>query len=68
VAEDASALLPPVLIGRGTGDPWYTEEKMARDLGTLRARGTQVEALVFAGGHEWGPAFLEAAGRFLDGV
>ena len=54
-------MLPPVLIGRGTGDPWYTEEKMARDLEALRARGTRVETLVFAGGHDWAPAFLEGA-------
>jgi predicted esterase len=68
IAEDASAVLPPVFIGRGTEDPWYTEEKMARDLEALRARGTRVETLVFAGGHEWTPAFLEGAGTFLEGI
>lgn len=68
VAEDTSAVLPSVLIGRGTSDPWYTEEKMTRDLEALRARGTRVEALVFAGGHDWAPAFLEGASKFLDSV
>ncbi len=50
VAQDASAFLPPVLIGRGRDDPWYTEAKMTRDIGALRARGARLETLVFAGG------------------
>jgi len=65
VASDASVTLPPVLIGRGTLDSWYTEEKMARDLDALRARDTTVETLVFAGGHDWSDEFRSAAGRFL---
>ncbi len=68
VAADPSVALPPALIGRGTEDTWYTEEKMARDLEVLRARGVAVETLVFPGGHEWAPPFLEAAGRFLERV
>ena len=66
VADDPKASLPPVFIGRGTADTWYTEAKHARDLEVLRGRGASVEALVFDGGHEWGPAFVEAAGRFLE--
>ncbi len=66
VADDPSASLPPVFIGRGTEDTWYTGAKHARDLEVLRARGAAVETLVFEGGHEWTTAFLEAAGKFLD--
>ena len=68
VASDPALALPPLLIGRGTDDTWYTEEKMTRDLEVLRERRASVETLVFAGGHEWAPPFLEAAGRFLERV
>jgi predicted esterase len=66
VGDDPKASLPPVFIGRGTEDKWYTEDKHARDLEVLRSRGVPVEALVFSGGHEWSSEFLEAAGRFLE--
>lgn len=66
VADDASMPLPPIFIGRGTEDTWYTEEKHTRDLAVLRSRGARVETLVFPGGHEWSPAFIEAAGTFLE--
>jgi predicted esterase len=65
VADDPSASLPPVFIGRGTEDTWYTEAKFTRDLDVLKARGAPVETLVFSGGHEWAPVFLESAGAFL---
>ena len=66
VADDPKASLPPVFIGRGTDDTWYTEEKHIRDLDALRSRGAPVETLVFSGGHEWAPPFMEAAGKFLE--
>ena len=66
VADDPKASLPPVFVGRGTEDTWYTEAKHSHDLEVLRARGAQVESLVFSGGHEWAPAFVEAAGKFLE--
>jgi len=65
VAADV-ARMPPVLLGRGTGDAWYTAERSARDLDVLRAAGVPVEAHVFDGGHEWEPSFIARAGRFLD--
>jgi predicted esterase len=65
VAGDADVRLPPVLIGRGRRDEWYTESKMASDLDVLGARGAAVETVVFDGGHEWGREFLGAAGAFL---
>jgi predicted esterase len=68
VAEDAAVRLPPVLIGRGRSDEWYTEAKMARDVDALGARAAAVETVVFDGGHEWGEAFLTSAGSFLARV
>jgi predicted esterase len=67
LADDPSPL-PPVLIGRGARDSWYTEERMANDLERLRRRGVLVETLVFDGGHEWTDEFRSAAGRFLGRV
>jgi predicted esterase len=60
--------LPPVLIGRGRRDAWYTEAKMSSDLELLGRRDVRVETLVFDGGHEWTDAFRSAAGRFLARV
>lgn len=62
---DAGMAWPPVLIGRGRGDAWYTAEKLDADLAALRAAGAAVESLVFDGGHEWTDDFRRAAGRFL---
>ena len=60
--------LPPLLIGRGEKDKWYDEAKLEGDLKRLRGAGARVEVCRFAGGHEWGEAFLEAAGEFLAGL
>lgn len=60
--------LPPILVGRGDQDTYYTAAQLARDLEILEGRGHSAEALTFAGGHEWGLPFLEAAGRFLGGL
>jgi predicted esterase len=57
--------LPPVLVGRGLTDEWYTEDKMAGDVRRLEALGASVETTRFEGGHEWTDAFRETAGRFL---
>ena len=57
-------VLPPVLIGRGTREEWYTEEKLQKDLRVLGSL-TTVETCVFEGGHEWTAEFREVAGRFL---
>ncbi len=53
------------LLARGEGDDWYAAEKLASDRDLLAARGVEVEALTFAGGHEWTPEFRRAASRFL---
>jgi predicted esterase len=57
--------LPPVLIGRGTRDGWYTPEKHDQDLATLRGLGVDVESCVFDGAHEWTADFYAAAGNVL---
>jgi predicted esterase len=67
LADDRNPL-PPVLIGRGTRDTWYTEAKMAADLELLRRRDVPAETLVFDGGHEWTDEFRHGAGRFLKRV
>lgn len=56
---------PAVLIGRGDGEQWYTEEKLAEDLAALGALGIGAEVCRFAGGHEWAPPFVERARAFL---
>lgn len=60
--------LPPVLIGRGVNDKWYTQTKHAADLEALRALDVVVESCVFDGGHEWGKPFYAAAARHLRDV
>jgi len=57
---------PAVLIGRGHGEQWYTEEKLAQDVAALGALGIDAEVCRFAGGHEWLPEFIERARDFLS--
>jgi len=68
VAEAPVLKLPPILIGRGERDTFYSEVHLEKDLATLERLGQRVEVLRFEGGHEWGPDFLMAAGRFLAGL
>jgi predicted esterase len=59
--------LPPVLIGRGTREEWYTEEKLQKDVSFL-STVTTVETCIYEGGHEWTDEFREAAGKFLGRI
>jgi predicted esterase len=68
LAQGAPLRLPPVLLGRGDQDAWYSASHLDKDVAALEALGHQAEVVRFAGGHEWGPAFLGAAGRFLERV
>jgi predicted esterase len=68
VAESPTLTLPPILIGRGERDTFYTALQLEQDLAVMEARGLQAEVIRFDGGHEWGPAFLDAAGCFLEDV
>lgn len=61
-----AAGLPPVLLGRGTEDAWYSAEKMAGDVASLRTVDVTVIEHVFAGGHVWEESFVVRAGAFLD--
>ncbi len=63
--EVDAARLPPVLLGQGRADTWYTDAKRETDLRRLAEAGVAVETCVFDGGHEWSDAFYGAAGRFL---
>jgi predicted esterase len=56
---------PPVLIGAGRLDQWYTDAKLNADVAFLRARGVPHEVCRFDGAHEWTDEFRAAAGQFL---
>jgi predicted esterase len=62
----AAGRLPPVLLGRGAQETWYTAGMCAEDLRRLRAAGVQVVEHVFDDGHVRHPSFAERAGAFLD--
>jgi predicted esterase len=64
IHADPAARLPPVLLGRGTRDEWYSEEKFKKDLSYLEVT-TRVTPLIFEGGHEWTDPFRAAAGELL---
>jgi predicted esterase len=68
LAEMELSGFPAVLIGRGTQEDWYSEEKLAADLALLAEKGVVAQAVRFEGGHEWTDPFRRAAGEFLDGV
>jgi predicted esterase len=57
-----------VLIGRGSNDPWYSEEKLRSDVALLEEKGVAVEVCRFEGGHEWSGTFYRAAGDFLEAL
>ncbi len=61
-----AASLPKVLLGRGTEDPWYKDDKAAADRALLQEAGVTLIEHVFEGGHLWAPAFIERAGAFVD--
>jgi predicted esterase len=68
VIEDHPMPIPPVLIGRGTRDDWYTEAKEAADRAALTQVDAQAHVCVFEGGHEWTDSFRDAAATVLRGV
>ena len=61
---DVTAGIPPVLIGRGSRDDWYTQEKFEKDLKFLKTV-TSVTPCLYDGAHEWTDEFRAAAGEFL---
>ncbi len=67
VAPHASKL-PPVLIGRGVKDEWYTAAKAMADVNVLRAANVSVTEHVFGAGHIWDSSFGVEARQFLRRV
>ena len=65
VAQHHAVALPPVLLGRGTKDEWYSDASHAADRAVLARLGVHVDACVFDGGHEWTDTFRHAAADFL---
>jgi predicted esterase len=63
-----AARLPPVLLGRGSEEAWYTEEVARRDLAHLHAAGILTVEHVFPDGHVRHPSFASRAGQFLDEI
>ncbi len=63
---DSAALgrLGRVLIGRGDGETWYSEEKLAEDHARLVAAGVSTTVARYAGGHEWTDEFRGAVERW----
>jgi predicted esterase len=59
---------PPVLLGCGRDDTWYTQAKLRADLAFLESCPIPVQTVVFDGGHEWHADFYVAAGRFLERI
>ncbi|MBV9495745.1 MAG: hypothetical protein JOZ54_15975 [Acidobacteria bacterium] len=66
--DDVQTPLPLTLIGRGTGDEWFTAEKLDRDVARLRSLAKEVRTLVYEGGHEWSDAYRQAASELLQEV
>ncbi|MGE3887560.1 MAG: alpha/beta hydrolase [Vicinamibacterales bacterium] len=64
--QSHAASLPPILLGRGTLEEWYTAERARADLDHLRGAGIRVAEHVFDGGHERHASFTTRAGAFLD--
>jgi predicted esterase len=61
----SAATLPPVLLGRGRAEEWYTAERMASDIAWLRGIGADLTICEFDGGHEWTSEFQVATAAFL---
>jgi len=66
IAQKRVQVLPPMLVGRGATDEWFSEEKLEKDLSFLRLAAERVETCRFDGGHEWTDQFRAAAGAFLS--
>jgi predicted esterase len=56
---------PPVLIGAGDAEIWYTEKKVQADVAILQSLGVTPKILRYRGGHEWTDEFRSAAGAWL---
>lgn len=59
---------PPVLLGRGSREEWYSEAQLAADVAVLEGKGVSVETCVYDGGHEWTAEFRQRCAEFLARV
>ncbi len=67
-AKGDTARWPPVFIGAGLRDTWYTPARLDADVTFLARRGVPNEALRFDGGHEWTDTLRESVSRWLQGL
>ena len=68
IQDELAENFPPILLGCGRSDRWYTAAKLQADLTFLRSHEIAHETVVFDGGHEWHRDFYESAGRFLERI
>lgn len=66
--SDTRQRWPPVLIGAGAREQWYTPDKVSADSAFLVSQGIKPDICRFAGGHEWTDEFRAAAGQWLDAL
>jgi predicted esterase len=59
---------PPLLLGYGNEDHFYTAAKATEDADRFRAAGLVPRTHVFTGGHVWDESFVAEAGLFLDAL
>ncbi|MCA9447075.1 MAG: phospholipase [Candidatus Omnitrophica bacterium] len=58
-------ILPPILLGRGSGDRLYSEEQFRSDQRLLESKGVTVSSFPFEGEHEWNEHFAAGVSSFL---
>jgi predicted esterase len=56
---------PPVFVGVGDREAWYSPAKVQTDLAFFDARRVTHEVARFAGGHEWTDEFRAAASAWI---
>lgn len=66
--DDAAVAWPPVLIGVGDREEWYSAEKLAADESFLASREVPHKVTRFVGGHEWTDDFRAAAAAWALSV
>lgn len=59
---------PPVLVGVGDRETWYSPAKVQTDLAFFESRRITHEVMRFSGGHEWTDEFRAAAGEWIGRV
>jgi len=63
--DDRGIKWPPILIGRGNTDEWYTQDKMNADLTFFHSINIKPETCRFNAGHEWTEDFRNHVSQFL---